>query len=265
MGDAGVRPAARLDQWLGDLPGRHHRDGVARGDRQRLHVPAVRPTRARIIESRADHRSGRLDRADDMDLLPRDRAVRADPDDAPRPGDLHAGPVHRGRADQGVRGQPGQFGSHLRVLVQPVRPELDLADRRRPARHLHLLGLGLGRRRQRGVARPPPRTGQGRGRLDADPAGDLRPGHRGGPGLPRHEVPGEQLRRRPQPARSRRVRLPARQAADHLRPHVGLGLNPDDDLAHRADHALDGEVGLDPEGVRHASTPASSRPRSRPC
>ena len=63
--------------------------------------------------SRADHRRGRLDRADDMDLLPRDRAVGADPDDTSRPRDLHARPVRRRRADQGVREQsrPTRFTS----------------------------------------------------------------------------------------------------------------------------------------------------------
>ena len=37
-------------------------------------------------------------------------------------------------------------------LVQPVQHELGRADRRNPARHLHLLGVGFGRGGERGVA-----------------------------------------------------------------------------------------------------------------
>ena len=105
------------------------------------------------------------------------------------PRDLHPGPVRRRRADQGLRQQPRALDSRVGVVVQPVRPELGGADRRGPARHLHLLGLGLRSRRQRGVARQEPRPGQGRRRLDPDPAPDLRLGQRRGAGLPRPGLP----------------------------------------------------------------------------
>ena len=56
--------------------------------------------------------------------------------------------------------------------------------------------------------------------------------------------------RRVERARQARVRLAARQAADHLRAHLGLGVDADDDPADRAHDAVDGEVGCDPGGVR---------------
>ena len=78
----------------------------------------------------------------------------------PRLRDRHAGAVRGRRADQGLRQQPGALDSGLRVVVQPVRPQLGRAGRRRPARDLHLLGLGLGGGGQRGVAGPQPRAGK---------------------------------------------------------------------------------------------------------
>ena len=39
LGDACVRAPDRLGQRLGDLPRRHHRDGVAGGYREQLYVP----------------------------------------------------------------------------------------------------------------------------------------------------------------------------------------------------------------------------------
>ncbi len=87
----------------------------------------------------------------------------------------------------------------------------------------------------------------------ADPASDLRDRRRRRPGVPRHGLPRRQLERRPERARHRRVRLAARQAADHHRPHLGLGVDADDDPADRADDAVDGEVGRDPGGLRPRS------------
>ena len=46
-------------------------------------------------------------------------------------------------------------------------------------------------------------------------------------------------------ARAERLRLALVQAADHRRPHVGVRVDPDDDPAHRADDAVDGEVAGD--------------------
>ena len=215
VGDARLRAPARMGQRLGDLPRRHHRDGVAVRDRRELHLPPVRPARLGELEPRPDHRRDRVDRADDVDLLPRHRAVGAGADDPPERRDLHARAVRGRRADQGLRQQSGPLDSRNGVVVQPVRYELGRAGRCGPARHLHLLGLGLGRRRQRGVARPPSRTRQGRGRLDPDPAPDLRHRRGRGTGISRHGVPRRQLERRPERARHGRVRLAARQAADH--------------------------------------------------
>ena len=66
-------------------------------------------------------------------------------------------------------------------LGQPVRAVVRDAGRRDPARRVRLLGLGRLRDRQRGVAGQPPRPRQGGGRLDPDPAGDVRAGGDGGP------------------------------------------------------------------------------------
>ncbi len=81
-----------------------------------------------------------------------------------------------------------------RLVVQPVRPVLQLADPRRAARDLHLLGLGLGGGRQRGVARLGGGTGQGGRALDDPPRADLRRRLDGGHRVRRHEVPRRELR-----------------------------------------------------------------------
>ena len=60
----------------------------------------------------------------------------------------------------------------------------------------------------------------------------------------------DELERRAQRARHGRVRLAVGQAADHRRAHLGLRVDADDDPAHRADDAVDGPLGRDPEGVR---------------
>ncbi len=52
-------PAARLDQRLGDLPRRHHRDGIAGGDREQIHLLAVERA---SVERRPDRRRSDLDR-----------------------------------------------------------------------------------------------------------------------------------------------------------------------------------------------------------
>ena len=49
-------------------------------------------------------------------------------------------------------GHPAHAIQPHRRLVQPVQHGLGRADRRNPARHLHLLGVGLGRGGERGVA-----------------------------------------------------------------------------------------------------------------
>ena len=133
---------------LGDRPGRRDRDGIAGRDREHVHILALE---RHPIDLRPDHGRGDLDRRDDVDLLPRDRALRPDPAVPAQPGDLHADPVRDRRAGQGLLKQPVALDPRLGLVVQPIRPELDFADRRRPAGHLHLLGVGLGRGGQRGV------------------------------------------------------------------------------------------------------------------
>ena len=82
-------------------------------------------------------------------------------------------------------------------------------------------------------------------------------GQRRGAGLPRPGVPGRQLERRAQRSRHQRVRLPARQAADHLRADLGLGLDADHDPAHRAHDAVDGALEGDSRRPSAGSTRAS--------
>ena len=178
---------------------------------------------------------------------------------------VHAHAVRGRRADQGLRQPSSRLDPRHRLVVQPLRCQLERAGRRTAARHLHLLGLGLGRRGQRGVPRPPSRAGQGRGRLDADPAADLRRRRRRRAGLPRHAVPRRQFGRRPERARDGRVRIAARQAADHHRADFGLGVDADDDPADGPDNALDGEVELDPANRSARSIRASSLRPSRRC
>ena len=87
--------------------------------------------------------------------------------------------------------------------------------------------------------------------MSTDPAGaDLRRRRRRGAGLPRTGFPHQQRRRRAQRAGRQGFRLAARQAADHRGADLGVGVDPDDDPADRADDALDGALRVDPEGVR---------------
>ena len=105
-------------------------------------------------ESKArDHRRRRpVDRADDMDLLPRHRALGENPDDAA--GDRGRDPraLLGRRVRQGLRQQPaGRLDQAVARLDQPLRDELGRPRRGGAGGLLHLLGLGFGRRRQRGV------------------------------------------------------------------------------------------------------------------
>ena len=60
----------------------------------------------------------------------------------------------------------------------------------------------------------------------------------------------EQPERRAVAARPRRARLAARQAADHLRADLGVGVDADDDPADRPHDPVDGAMEGDPQAVR---------------
>ena len=75
LDDARFRPVARLDERLGDLRRGRDRDGVAFGHRLAVHVPALRLDPRVDVGVLAHRRLGRLDRPDDLDLLPRHRAL----------------------------------------------------------------------------------------------------------------------------------------------------------------------------------------------
>ena len=64
------------------------------------------------------------------------------------------------------------------------------------------------------------------------------------------EGAGRQLERRPERPRPRRFRLALEQAADHRGAHLGRGLDPDDDPAHRPDDPVDGALGCAAGRVR---------------
>ena len=167
--DARIWPGDGLGQRLGDLPRRRDRDGLARRHRGDLHVQALRLHRTRRIQSRDHRRRGHLDRADDVDLLPRHRALGAHPAVPAQRRDPDPRNVRGGRLRQGLRRPSARLDQALAVVVQPVRDELQRPGRRAAARRLHLLGLGLRRGGQRGVRGPRRGPGQGGGRLD-DPA-----------------------------------------------------------------------------------------------
>ena len=104
-------------------------------------------------------------------------------------------------------------------------------------------GWDSGRLRQRGVRGHRQRPGQGGGD-EHDPAGpDLRRRRRRPPRrTPAPSFLKHHNERRAQRARRPRARLAAGQAADHRGADLGLGVDPDDDPADRADHAVDGAL-----------------------
>ena len=177
--------------------------------------------------------------------------------------DPHPRGVLDRRVRQGVQRQraPG-LDARERLVVQPVRPVLQLADPRRAARDLHLLGLGLGRGRQRGVARLGRRAGKGGHPLDDPARPDLCHRHDGRD----RRSPARSSSARTRPTSSSRsghgvFGSPVGQAADHRRPHVGVRVDADDDPADGADDAVDGEVGRDSGGVRQDPSALSDADR----
>ena len=195
------------------------------------------------------------------DLLHRHRALGPHPVRPARRRDRGAGPVLGGRARQGLLRRSGRL-PRPGGLVQPVHApwRQHRAGRRRPPGRVHLLGLGQRRLRQRGIQGQRQRARAGRSH-EHDPARpDLRGGGHRGPGLRRHDLPEAPRRRRAQRAGRAGPRLAARQAPDHRRAHLGLGIDADDDPADRQDHAVDGPLRLDPQDLR-ADPPALSDAR----
>ena len=252
LGHTRARAVGRLAQRLGDLRRRRDRDGVARGDRLDVHLPALQLDERRPQRGRRADRLGGLDRRDDLDLLPRHRALGAHPAVLARRRDPRARCLRHRRLLQGVRAPSRALDARERRLVQPVRARGQPALRRRPARHLHLLGLGLRSLGQRGDRELRRVSRQGRCPVDADPAADL-PARRGcGAGVRRHRLPrlSEQPERGAERARHQGLRLTVGQAPDHRGAHVCVGVDPDDDPADGANDALDGALEGDPGGLR---------------
>ena len=91
---------------LGHRGDRRDRDGDARADRRDLHLPALRLEQRRQLDARDRDRGDRLDRPDDLDLLPRDRALGPHAALAADARGHHPRAVRDRRPDQGVRGNP---------------------------------------------------------------------------------------------------------------------------------------------------------------
>ena len=238
--------ADRLDQRLGDLPRGRDRDGVTVGNRIRLHVPTRRLDLGVEVDDRDHHRLGCLDRADDMDLLPRHRALGADPGAAALAECLILAifaVVALVKPTTATHGsiQPDSW-------FNPFGAQLRRADRRRPARDLHLLGLGLGRRGQRGVENPA--EGPGRAAVLSTILLVLIYSRRDGrTGRRRRQVPRqpEQPERRAERARHTGLRLGTCRSCCSSRADLGLGVDADDDPADRPHDDLDGQLGSAPK------------------
>ena len=136
-------------------------------------------------------------------------------------------------------------------MVQPLRDLVQRAHRRRPARHLHLLGLGLRGRRERGVRELRRGSGPGGRRLDAHLSCSSTSSSRPPPGVWRHTTCSiDNSNDVLSVLGTKRLRVSVGQAADHRRAHVGVRFDPDDDPAHRAHDALDVALGCDPADLR---------------
>ena len=141
--------------------------------------------------------------------------------------------------------------------LNPFSPQPQRDLRRDAAGGVHLLGLGHDGDGQRGDRGPHRGARQGDGDQHPDPARHLRGRRLRRPGLRRGRKPGRKPGRRAQLARQRGLRLAARQAPDHRRPHIGRGVDPDDDPARGADHALDGARESDARRASARSTRAT--------
>ena len=156
-------------------------DGIGTNADQRLGAPGRHP----------------LDRRHDGDLLRRHRDLGQLAKGAARHRADHAARVlDRGAGEGGLRPRARSGTSRPSAdVVQPLPPPLlhELHGRVHPDA-VHLLGvghLGLGQRGDQGLATDP---GPGRGALDRDPAGDLRPRGHGHPVLRRHRHEGHRPR-----------------------------------------------------------------------
>ncbi len=258
-------PVARLAGRLGDRRRRRARDAEPR-----LRSPAT--TRSSCSATTTRRRSSVtivgivwivvMTR----DLLHRDRAVGAHPAGPARRSSSFTLIAVRGRrAGQGLRQPPGALGRSRprRGSTRSTISQLQRARRRHPAGGVHLLGVGL--RASASTRRPrTPSTAPGRAAIistfilvaiyllvatAAQAYGGL--------------SPGQQPERRVRAARQGRARLAARQAADHRRADVGVGLDADDDPADRAHDAVDGALRRRSRSSSATSTRASSARASR--
>jgi len=194
LGDARARTSSRLAQRVDDLHRRRRRDGVAGGHRRRLHVSAVRLVLRRQPHLDRDRRLGPVDRAHDLDLLARDRALGAPPAGAAELRADHAPHLLGRRLRQGRLEPPRGLDAVPDLVAEPVRRRLRADGRGGAPRGVHLLGLGQRRVGQRRDREQPLGAGRGGRDLDAAAARDLRRRLLGCAVLRGHEVP----RRQPQ-------------------------------------------------------------------
>ena len=156
LGDPRVRAAHRVDGRLGHRGGGRHRHGQPGRDRRPVRLPARRRWTACRQHLRDDGGRGPVDRADDLDLLHRHRALRARAVRPARDRGDHARRRLGRRARAGLdRTRRPHLDPAVVVVVQPVPgPVGERARRRRAAGRVHLLGLGHRRLGERGDQGP---------------------------------------------------------------------------------------------------------------
>ena len=206
-------------------------------------------------------RLGRLDRADDLDLLPRHRALGARcrcSCSAPRSSILALFAVVALVKVYAATRRPARSTSSC-VVVQPV--PICASARSSTASCSGSSSTGAGTRAWPSTrSRETPPEGPGKAAVVStillvliyvvvSTAAQAYARH----AVPRRDNSDDVLKR----ARHGRVRLAVGQAADHRRAHVGLGVDADDDPADRAHDAVDGALGRDPGGVRARSIRAT--------
>ena len=99
----------------------------------------------------------RLDRRDDLHLLPRHRGLGPPAVRTARRRGAHPHRVRALRPREGLQRQrPGRRPQAEPLLAVALGPVVDVDRHRHPHRGVHLLGLGHGGRHQRGVRRPRP-------------------------------------------------------------------------------------------------------------
>ena len=219
------------------------RDGQPGPDRRPLLASSSSAGRA-AAESTVAVTAGRrpLDRADDLDRGDRDRALR------PHPGR----PARRRRSSPWRCSRSSPWSRSTRAARRRARstrrspgstPSRSASARSRPGCCSRSSSIGAGTRPRR-VNEETEDSSRGARQGDRDQHPD--PARRSTSSSPSPRRPTaasttwSRTRKTCSAPRHRGLRLAARQAADHRRPHLGGGLDPDDDPADRADDALDG-------------------------